>query len=168
MHPKVRLYWLRSASRKRSCQKHARFYNRGSNGLRPNYLPHYTNEDAILLASYFFLLFIRSDWRLFCCAKRWRHLNSSQIPVASGVQQITGITHAGGGPERIFILTRYGQIWVRKNGRALEEPFLDISSRVATSTIEQGTLAAFYWPQSARPGHPAAGHPDVFVAWAGP
>ena len=61
---------------------------------------------------------------------------TSQLPVIALVAPVTGlslpigITHAGDGTGRLFIVEQAGRIRVFKNGALLTTPFLDISSRV--------------------------------------
>ncbi|HZB47262.1 MAG TPA: PQQ-dependent sugar dehydrogenase, partial [Pyrinomonadaceae bacterium] len=62
---------------------------------------------------------------------------TSQLPVVALVAPITGlslpigITHAGDGTGRLFIIEQAGRIRVFKNGALLAAPFLDISARVS-------------------------------------
>ncbi len=65
--------------------------------------------------------------------------------VASGLTLPVGLTHAGDGSRRLFILEQLGTIRIVKQGRLLPTPFLDISSLV-THGGEQGLLGLAFHP----------------------
>lgn len=59
--------------------------------------------------------------------------------VASGFSDPTHVTHAGDGSGRLFVVERGGRIRiVNPDGSVSAQPFLDITSRVLTSGLEQG------------------------------
>jgi glucose/arabinose dehydrogenase len=63
--------------------------------------------------------------------------------VADGLGYIVDIAHAG--DDRLFILTRFGQIKIVQDGVVLPTPYLDISSQV-TSGGEMGSLGLAFDP----------------------
>jgi len=69
--------------------------------------------------------------------------------VLSGFTRPVHVTHAGDGSGRIFVVEQAGRIRILDNGVVLPTPFLDITSRVA-STGEQGLLSVAF-----PPGYPA-------------
>ncbi len=56
------------------------------------------------------------------------------------------------GSGRLFILEKAGRIRILQNGQLLDQPFLDISSRVGSSGNEQGLLGLAFHPQYAQNG----------------
>jgi glucose/arabinose dehydrogenase len=53
------------------------------------------------------------------------------VPHITNVASPMGVRHAGDGSQRLFVVDRYGKIWIRPTGAAtgvLPTPFLDISS----------------------------------------
>jgi glucose/arabinose dehydrogenase len=73
--------------------------------------------------------------------------------VASGFSDPTAITHAGDGSGRLFVVERGGRIRiVNPDGSVSAQPFLDISSRVLTSGLEQGLLGLVFHPSYATTG----------------
>ena len=62
-------------------------------------------------------------------------------PFVSGVSAPIGITHAGDGSGRVFIIEQGGRIRVVKDNALLATPFLDISTRI-TSGGERGLLGS--------------------------
>ncbi len=76
-------------------------------------------------------------------------------PVASGLADITDVTHAGDGDpqdRRLFIVQQGGQIRILKNGGLLTAPFLDISTRIACCG-ERGLLGLAFHPNHAANGY---------------
>lgn len=72
--------------------------------------------------------------------------------VTSGLASPVGITHAGDGSNRLFILEQGGVIRILADGQLLTAPFLDIRSRVGTSGNEQGLLGLAFHPEYAENG----------------
>jgi glucose/arabinose dehydrogenase len=70
----------------------------------------------------------------------------------SGLSQPVGVTHAGDGSGRLFILEQGGRIRIFKNGSLLSTPFLDISGRISSGG-EQGLLGLAFPPDYARKGY---------------
>ena len=66
--------------------------------------------------------------------------------VASGLASPVGITHAGDGSGRLFIIERAGRIRILDKTGVLPTPFLDIQSIVTQSGGEEGLLALAFHP----------------------
>lgn len=68
--------------------------------------------------------------------------------IPGGLNDPLYLTHSRDDSGRLFIVEQRGRIWVIENGRRLGRPFLDISSRVAfTSLGERGLLGLTFHPQ---------------------
>src|SRR3989449_7444934 len=52
-------------------------------------------------------------------------------PVASGLHSPVGVTHAGDGSRRLFILEQAGRILIHDGSRVLPSAFLDVSALVS-------------------------------------
>ena len=63
----------------------------------------------------------------------------------SGFNQPVGITHAGDGSGRLFVVEQRGRIAVVRGGQVAAEPFLDISGRVSCCG-ERGLLGLAFPP----------------------
>jgi glucose/arabinose dehydrogenase len=68
------------------------------------------------------------------------------IGVAGSFASPVGITHAGDGSGRLFILEQKGLIRILHDGLLLPTPFLDIQSRVGSGGNEQGLLGIAFHP----------------------
>ena len=66
-------------------------------------------------------------------------------------QQPTYVT-APRGDRRLFVVEREGRIWIVVDGRRLRRPFLDLSRRVTTASIEDGLLSVAFAPDFAASG----------------
>jgi glucose/arabinose dehydrogenase len=69
--------------------------------------------------------------------------------VAENLNSPVGMTHAGDGSGRLFIISQRGQILILKDGRVQEEPFLDIRDRMAKlpkGYTEMGLLGLAFHP----------------------
>lgn len=67
--------------------------------------------------------------------------------MAAYLVELTTITHAGDGSNRLFVLERRGKIRVIENGRLQAEPFLDLTDIVNTAKdLEQGLLGLAFHP----------------------
>lgn len=71
--------------------------------------------------------------------------NVQLIPVASGFDSPTYLTHAF--DDRLFVVEQAGTIRIIHEGSVLDEPFLDIQSKVGSSGLEQGLLSVAFHPQ---------------------
>jgi glucose/arabinose dehydrogenase len=69
-----------------------------------------------------------------------------------GLTQPVGVTNAGDGSNRIFVVEQGGRIRIIKNGALLSTPFLNISTRVSTGG-ERGLLGLAFPPDYARKGY---------------
>ena len=66
--------------------------------------------------------------------------------VAAGLDHPVGLTNAGDGSGRLFILEQPGRIRIIKDGQLLPAPFLDITDRVGMNGSEQGLLGLAFHP----------------------
>src|SRR3989442_344251 len=69
--------------------------------------------------------------------------------VTDGLRNPLYVTHAGDGSGRMFVVEQPGRIRIVENGRLLETPFLEISSRVRSGG-EQGLLGLAFHPDYRR------------------
>lgn len=73
------------------------------------------------------------------------------VPFASGLTLPVGMAHAG--DDRLFVLERRGVIQILDStGTLLPTPYLDISSKVLSSSTEQGLLGLAFHPNYASNG----------------
>jgi glucose/arabinose dehydrogenase len=68
-------------------------------------------------------------------------------PIVTGMDSPVGLTHAGDGSGRLFIVQQDGRIRIVRNGVLLEEAFLDITDRVGRNGNEQGLLGLAFHPR---------------------
>lgn len=66
-------------------------------------------------------------------------------PVASGVEQVTAITHAGDGSGRLYVAQQGGVIRVMQGGKLVAAPFLDVSG-LTRAGGERGLLGLAFDP----------------------
>lgn len=66
--------------------------------------------------------------------------------VADGLSEPIGVTHAGDGSGRLFVIQQGGAIRIIRRGRLLQRPFLDIASRIASGG-ERGLLGLAFHPR---------------------
>src|SRR2546428_3896215 len=66
-------------------------------------------------------------------------------PVASGLHSPVGVTHAGDGSRRLFILEQAGRILIHDGSRVLPSAFLDVSALVSCCD-ERGLLGLAFHP----------------------
>jgi glucose/arabinose dehydrogenase len=67
-------------------------------------------------------------------------------PVITGLDSPVGLTNAGDGSGRLFVLEQPGRIRIIKEGRLLPAPFLNITDRVGMNGNEQGLLGLAFHP----------------------
>jgi glucose/arabinose dehydrogenase len=72
--------------------------------------------------------------------------------VASGFDKPLGLTHAGDGSERLFVLEQGGTIRIIEGDAALDVPFLDISNRISCCG-ERGLLGLAFDPDYSNTRH---------------
>ncbi len=68
--------------------------------------------------------------------------------IAAGFTNPTGISHAGDGSGRLFIIEKQGKIFILRDGVRLDTPFLDISQKV-NAEVERGLLGLAFHPDYA-------------------
>ena len=66
--------------------------------------------------------------------------------VASGFDQPVLVTTAPGGDE-LYVVEREGVVRVVSDGRVVDEPFLDLTDRLLSNSIEQGLLGLAFHPE---------------------
>lgn len=66
--------------------------------------------------------------------------------VADGFSLPVAITHANDDSGRIFVVEKRGTIAILRDGQRQEQPFLDISENVGSSSSEQGLLGLAFHP----------------------
>jgi glucose/arabinose dehydrogenase len=81
-------------------------------------------------------------------------------PVAEGLEAPLGVTHAGDGSGRLFIVEQTGRVRIIENGEVLEEPFLDVSEAIVAGG-EQGLLGLAFHPEYRRNGRVFVNYTDV-------
>lgn len=74
-------------------------------------------------------------------------------PVVDGLTQPVGLTTAGDGSGRLFIIEQPGRIRVVEDGGLRSQPFLDIRDRVGDSGNEQGLLGLAFHPDYRNNGY---------------
>jgi glucose/arabinose dehydrogenase len=79
-------------------------------------------------------------------------LNLALQRVASGFRQPVFATHAGDGSGRIFVVEKAGRIVALAADGSEPQTFLDISTRVGSSSSEQGLLGLAFEPDFAATG----------------
>lgn len=62
------------------------------------------------------------------------------------------ITHAGDGSGRLFVVEKAGRVIILQDGTPLDQPFLDIRSRVGSDASERGLLSIAFHPDYASNG----------------
>ncbi len=68
-------------------------------------------------------------------------------PFESGFELPVYLANAGDGSGRIFVVEKAGRIKVIKDGKTLEEPFLDIVHKVRSKESERGLLSVAFHPR---------------------
>ncbi|MCW5848603.1 MAG: PQQ-dependent sugar dehydrogenase [Anaerolineae bacterium] len=68
-------------------------------------------------------------------------------PVASGLASPVGVTQAGDGTGRLFVVEKRGTIRIVRGGTVVAPPFLDITPLVRSSGFEQGLLGLAFHPR---------------------
>ncbi|NOX64115.1 MAG: PQQ-dependent sugar dehydrogenase [Chloroflexi bacterium] len=74
-------------------------------------------------------------------------------PFVTLSEEITYLTHAGDGRQRIFVVEKKGRVRVVENGVVQDEPFLDISDVVDSAASERGLLSIAFPPDFAKSGY---------------
>ncbi|MBC8076458.1 MAG: PQQ-dependent sugar dehydrogenase [Chloroflexales bacterium] len=68
-------------------------------------------------------------------------------PVAAGFDSPLYATHAGDDSGRLFVVEKRGTIAIMRDGKRLEQPFLDIVDRVGSDASERGLLSVAFHPK---------------------
>lgn len=71
--------------------------------------------------------------------------------VATGLDDPLLVTHAGDGSNRLFVVEQGGEVLIYEGGRLLGQPFLDLSSEIATGG-ERGLLGLAFHPDYSNNG----------------
>lgn len=80
--------------------------------------------------------------------------------VAEGFDAPLGVTHAGDGSGRLFVVEQTGAIRILDEGRVLDEPFLDVGESIVAGG-EQGLLGLAFHPGYRRNGRFFINYTDV-------
>jgi glucose/arabinose dehydrogenase len=72
--------------------------------------------------------------------------------VADGFRKPLYATGAGDGSDRLFVVEQGGKIWIVRDGKRLDQPFLDVSDLVGAQGNEQGLLSVAFHPRYAESG----------------
>ena len=67
-------------------------------------------------------------------------------PITGGLEKPVGLSNAGDGSNRLFIIEQPGDIRILQQGSLLPNPFLDIRRRVGSRGSEQGLLGLAFSP----------------------
>jgi glucose/arabinose dehydrogenase len=97
------------------------------------------------------LFFTISHTPAFAQGIDWPTLGFTQAFTNTFTEPI-GITHAGDGSGRLFIVQQPGQVLIAQSGSVLSPPFLNISNRVLSTGQEQGLLGLAF-PSNFSTGH---------------
>ena len=73
--------------------------------------------------------------------------------LTGGLNRPVGLTNAGDGSGRLFVLEQEGLIRIVQDQELLAEPFLDIRDRVGSNANEQGLLGLVFHPQYTQNGY---------------
>ena len=67
-------------------------------------------------------------------------------PVVDGLSSPLGVTHAGDGSGRVFVVEQHGAIRIVRDGDLVDRPFLDIGDRISAGG-ERGLLGLAFHPE---------------------
>jgi glucose/arabinose dehydrogenase len=81
-----------------------------------------------------------------------RSLTIGLEPIVSGLSNPVGMTNAGDGSGRLFVLEKVGRVRIVSDRQLLSIPFLDISGEVGAEASEQGLLGLAFHPDYATNG----------------
>lgn len=81
-------------------------------------------------------------------------------PVVGGLEAPLGVTNAGDGSGRLFVVEQGGAVKIVKDGRLQPGPWLDLSARTAPGG-EQGLLGLTFHPDYARSGRLFVNYTDL-------
>ncbi|MGH2752135.1 MAG: PQQ-dependent sugar dehydrogenase [Actinomycetota bacterium] len=80
--------------------------------------------------------------------------------ISEGFESPLGVTHAGDGSGRLFVVEQTGAIRILSDGEILEEPFLDVSEAIVSGG-EQGLLGLAFHPNYRSNGRFFINYTDV-------
>src|SRR5688572_25627541 len=66
--------------------------------------------------------------------------NYQLVEIVTGLERPDFLTHAGDGSGRLFVVSQNGQILIVREGKLLDQPFLDVSSIISRDASERGLL----------------------------
>jgi len=72
--------------------------------------------------------------------------------VVGGFARPVGVTNAGDGSGRLFVIEKVGRIRIVQGGALVEVPFLDIADHVESAANERGLLGLAFHPEYAQNG----------------
>ena len=81
--------------------------------------------------------------------------------VVDGLDSPVGLTHAGDGSGRLFIVEQVGRVRIFQDGSLLPTPFLDIRERVGSRANEQGLLGLAFHPRFSENGYFFVNYTDL-------
>jgi glucose/arabinose dehydrogenase len=73
--------------------------------------------------------------------------------ITDGLSKPVGITHAGDGSGRLFVVEQPGLIWIIDNGERVLTPFLDLRDQIMDEANEQGLLGLAFHPRYSENGY---------------
>ncbi len=85
------------------------------------------------------------------------------VRVVDGLVDPLAVESAPDNSNRLFIVDRIGEIHVVRNGQLLEQPFLDIRTKVASQFLEQGLLGMAFHPDFATNGRVFVSYTDLMT-----
>ena len=91
---------------------------------------------------------------------RPRNVSLDLEAVAEGFEAPLGVTHAGDGSGRLFVVEQTGSIHILSDGEVLDEPFLDVGESIVAGG-EQGLLGLAFHPAHRRNGRFFINYTDV-------
>ena len=109
---------------------------------------------SLLPASLFLIAILLGSCSFHSCSGKSSSPGQTDIPdislqlTASGFSHPLGITHAGDGSGRMFIVEQGGLVKVIKSGATLTTPFLDVAGLLKSDSGEQGLLGIAFPPGS--------------------
>ena len=87
--------------------------------------------------------------------------NVKLTPFESGFELPVYLANAGDGSGRVFVVEKAGRIKVIKDGKTLEEPFLDIVRKVGSKGSEQGLFSVAFHPRYSENGRFFVNYTDL-------
>jgi len=82
--------------------------------------------------------------------KPWAKIKYDRV--VSGLDLPTFITNAGDDSNRLFVVEKAGRVKIVKDGKIIEDQFLDIRDRVRSAELERGLLSLVFHPNYSNNG----------------